>query len=41
MRKSFGHDQPEFPAMSLAEQVTSVRAMFERYDNVPASLADA
>jgi predicted nucleic acid-binding protein len=28
-------------AMSLAEQVAAVRALFERYDNVPASLADA
>jgi uncharacterized protein len=28
-------------AMSLAEQVVAVRALFERYDNVPASLADA
>jgi predicted nucleic acid-binding protein len=28
-------------AMSLAEQVATVRALFERYDNVPASLADA
>jgi predicted nucleic acid-binding protein len=28
-------------AMSLTEQVTAVRALFERYDNVPASLADA
>jgi len=28
-------------AMSLAEQVASVRALFERYDNMPASLADA
>lgn len=28
-------------AMSLGEQVGSVRALFERYDNVPASLADA
>jgi len=28
-------------AMSLAEQVSTVRALFERYDNVPASLADA
>lgn len=27
--------------MSLAEEVTSVQALFERYDNVPASLADA
>lgn len=28
-------------AMSLAEQVAAVRALFERYDNVPASLTDA
>ncbi len=28
-------------AMSLAEQVSTVRALFEKYDNVPASLADA
>ena len=28
-------------AMSLAEQVAAVRALFERYDNVPTSLADA
>lgn len=28
-------------AMSLADQVTAVRHLFERYDNVPASLADA
>jgi predicted nucleic acid-binding protein len=28
-------------AMSLAEQLGAVRALFERYDNVPASLADA
>lgn len=28
-------------AMSLAEQVAAVRALFERYDKVPASLADA
>lgn len=28
-------------AMSLAEQVAAVRTLFERYDNVPASLADA
>lgn len=28
-------------AMSLAEQIAAVRALFERYDNVPASLADA
>ncbi len=27
--------------LPLGEQVTSVRALFERYDNVPASLADA
>jgi len=27
--------------MSLTEQVSTVRALFERYDNVPASLADA
>ena len=27
--------------MSLADQASSVRALFERYDNVPASLADA
>ena len=26
---------------SLAPQIASVRALFERYDNVPASLADA
>lgn len=26
---------------NLDEQITSVRALFERYDNVPASLADA
>lgn len=28
-------------AMSLADEVSAVRALFERYDNVPASLADA
>lgn len=28
-------------AMSLTEQVAAVRTLFERYDNVPASLADA
>jgi predicted nucleic acid-binding protein len=28
-------------AMSLAEQTAAVRGLFERYDNVPASLADA
>ncbi len=28
-------------ALSLAEQTTAVRTLFERYDNVPASLADA
>ena len=28
-------------ALSLADQVSAVRALFERYDNVPASLADA
>jgi len=28
-------------ALSLADQVAAVRALFERYDNVPASLADA
>lgn len=28
-------------AMSLREEVTAVRALFQRYDNVPASLADA
>ncbi len=28
-------------AMSLSEQVSAVRALFDRYDNVPASLADA
>ncbi len=28
-------------AMSLAEQIAAVRHLFERYDNVPASLADA
>lgn len=28
-------------AISLADQVGSVRALFERYGNVPASLADA
>ncbi len=28
-------------AMTLPEQVSAVRALFERYDNVPASLADA
>ena len=28
-------------ALSLAEQVSTVRALFDRYDNVPASLADA
>jgi len=27
--------------MSLGEQSTAVRGLFERYDNVPASLADA
>ena len=28
-------------ALSLAEQVGAVRGLFERYDNVPGSLADA
>ena len=28
-------------AMSLADELGAVRALFERYDNVPASLADA
>ena len=28
-------------ALSLADQVGPVRALFERYDNLPASLADA
>ena len=28
-------------AMSLQDEITPVRALFERYDNVPASLADA
>ena len=28
-------------ALSLADQVTAVRTLFERYDSVPASLADA
>ena len=28
-------------AMQLGDQVGAVRALFERYDNVPASLADA
>ena len=28
-------------AMSLAEQVSAVRTLFDRYDNVPVSLADA
>ena len=28
-------------AMSLTEQVSAVRALFKRYDNAPASLADA
>ncbi len=28
-------------AMSLGEEVVAVRALFQRYDNVPASLADA
>jgi predicted nucleic acid-binding protein len=28
-------------AMSLTDQVASVRSLYERYDNVPASLADA
>lgn len=28
-------------AMSLGDQATAVRTLFERYDNVPASLADA
>ena len=28
-------------AMSLQDETTPVRALFERYDNVPASLADA
>ncbi len=28
-------------AMHLGEQLTTVRSLFERYDNVPASLADA
>ncbi len=28
-------------AISLRDEITSVRALFERYDNVPASLADA
>ena len=28
-------------AMSLADEVSAVRALFERHDNVPASWADA
>lgn len=28
-------------AMSLGEEIAAVRALFQRYDNVPASLADA
>ncbi|MFM8766510.1 MAG: hypothetical protein ACKOD9_01640, partial [Rubrivivax sp.] len=28
-------------AMSLQDEITPVRALFERYDKVPASLADA
>ena len=28
-------------AMSLREEIAAVRALFERYDNMPASLADA
>lgn len=28
-------------AMSLTDEVVAVRALFQRYDNVPASLADA
>lgn len=28
-------------AMSLSEETTAVRALFQRYENVPASLADA
>lgn len=28
-------------AMSLGEEIPAVRALFQRYDNVPASLADA
>ena len=28
-------------AISLTEQAAAVRVLFERYDNVPASLADA
>lgn len=28
-------------AMSLQDEIAAVRALFERYDNVPASLADA
>ena len=28
-------------AMSLADEVSAVRALFERYENVPASFADA
>lgn len=27
--------------MSLADEITAVRGLFDRYDNVPASLADA
>jgi uncharacterized protein len=27
--------------LSLAQEITAVQALFERYDNVPASLADA
>ena len=27
--------------MSLGDEIASVQALFERYDNVPASLADA
>jgi uncharacterized protein len=27
--------------MSLAQEITAVQSLFERYDNVPASLADA
>ncbi|QFY42292.1 hypothetical protein F6R98_06350 [Candidatus Methylospira mobilis] len=28
-------------AMSLSNEVAAVRALFQRYDNIPASLADA
>jgi uncharacterized protein len=27
--------------MALGDEITAVQALFERYDNVPASLADA